>query len=115
MGTHPIFESDFDCLTENESHLAIRKKSVSIRELADFARTRTTESPNKTAPDGTTSEASSGISIQDKIRLEAIHQAALGDDSTKKRIVEKTFETFGVKKNVRDNNFTTRSSPQLGK
>merc|ERR1711892_186386 len=21
MGTHPIFESDFDCLTENESHL----------------------------------------------------------------------------------------------
>jgi len=26
MGTHPIFESDFDCLTEKEKEMAVRKK-----------------------------------------------------------------------------------------
>jgi len=27
MGTHPIFESDFDCLTEKKWHFTIRAES----------------------------------------------------------------------------------------
>jgi len=28
MGTHPIFESDFDCLTEYEFPVAIRRRNL---------------------------------------------------------------------------------------
>merc|ERR1712131_357925 len=109
MGTHPIFESDFDCLTENESNVTARRKSVSIRELAEFARAKSTESHKSIDKDGSPS-LSSGISIHDKIRLEALHQAALGDDMgevSQRRNFEKTVESFGAKKKV-------ESSPQLG-
>merc|ERR1719192_876795 len=104
----PRRRSDFNGnpTSENESHVAIRRKSVSIRELAEFARSKTSESQNRSyLADSTT--PSTGISIQDKIKLEALHQAALGDDFNQRKTFEKTVQSFGGKKKV-------ESSPQLG-
>jgi len=109
----PRRRSDQNASFSDESHIGIRRKSVSIRELAEYARNRTSESHIN--QDGTTTEASSGISVHDKIRLEALHQAALGDESSQKRIIEKTIDSFGANKKVKDNNFATRSTPQLGR
>jgi len=103
--------SDYNAIPtlENESHVTARRKSVSIRELAEFARAKSTESHKSIDKDGCPS-ISSGISIHDKIRLEALHQAALGDEMgevSQRRNFEKTVESFGAKKKV-------ESSPQLG-
>ena len=67
--------SDYNTIPtlENESHVTARRKSVSIRELAEFARAKSTESHKSIDKDGCPS-LSSGISIHDKIRLEALHQ-----------------------------------------
>ena len=64
---------------ENESHVATRRKSVSIRELAEFARAKSTESVKSIKDDENNRcpTLSSGISIHDKIRLEALHQGIL--------------------------------------
>jgi len=107
----PRRRSDYNTIPtlENESHVTARRKSVSIRELAEFARAKSTESHKSIDKDGCPS-LSSGISIHDKIRLEALHQAALGDDMgevSQRRNFEKTVESFGAKKKV-------ESSPQLG-
>ena len=61
---------------ENDSHVAIRRKSVSIRELAEFARAKSTETVKSIKDDENNRcpTLSSGISIHDKIRLEALHQ-----------------------------------------
>jgi len=107
----PRRRSDYNPIPtlENESNVTARRKSVSIRELAEFARAKSTESHKSIDKDGSPS-LSSGISIHDKIRLEALHQAALGDDMgevSQRRNFEKTVESFGAKKKV-------ESSPQLG-
>merc|ERR1711917_127420 len=71
----PRRRSDYNAVPtlENESHVTARRKSVSIRELAEFARAKSTESHKSIDKDGSPS-LSSGISIHDKIRLEALHQ-----------------------------------------
>merc|ERR1711914_32270 len=71
----PRRRSDYNAVPtlENESHVTARRKSVSIRELAEFARAKSTESHKSMDKDGSPS-LSSGISIHDKIRLEALHQ-----------------------------------------
>lgn len=107
----PRRRSDYNGIPtlENESHVTARRKSVSIRELAEFARAKSTESFKSIEKDGCPS-LTSGISIHDKIRLEALHQAALGDELgevSQKKNFEKTIESFGMKKKI-------ESSPQLG-
>merc|ERR1712227_969270 len=45
MGTHPIFESDFDCLTEWRCNMSIQKRELSLEDIQFLA----TDQPNFTS------------------------------------------------------------------
>merc|ERR1711971_220982 len=77
MGTHPIFESDFDCLTDcNSAHFSLwlRKRDVERRPLLPFRRTRPTSSVIRSNSDDdvraklTTSPVSDCVSRQEQVQ-----------------------------------------------
>jgi hypothetical protein len=71
-----------------ESAKELQKKRVSIRDVAELARRK---------------QSSDGIGLADRIRLEAIHQQALGSGAAPNRAYTKVYESYGL----------ARSSPNM--